>query len=79
MRASALLPLQLRATLGIDRGSLKNRAAIVEQMADDMRVYSTSRGCVTEDDLSLLGWKPQQIQSFGASARLQAIKLSSSR
>ena len=39
----------------LDRAALRARAA-VEQMADDMRVFSASATAVTTDDLELLGY-----------------------
>lgn len=79
MKSSTGLPIQLRASMNIDRGGLRGREAIVSQMADDLRVYSTSRGSITETDMALLGWTTKQLQLFGADARRMAIKLAASR
>ncbi|WP_316224685.1 MULTISPECIES: hypothetical protein [unclassified Bradyrhizobium] len=57
------------------RPGLKGREAI-EQMADDMRVIVTRTGGVTAEDLTLIGWKRDQVETLNGRARDLAIQLS---
>lgn len=56
----------------LDRAGLRERAAIVAQMADDLRVFAANAGSVSEDDLELLGWTPTQIATHGRDATRRA-------
>ncbi|WP_316216595.1 hypothetical protein [Bradyrhizobium sp. SZCCHNR3003] len=57
------------------RPLLRGREAI-EQMADDMRIMVTRTGGVTTDDLTLIGWKQEQVDTLAPRARNLATKLS---
>lgn len=57
------------------RPSLNGRDA-VERLADDMRVANARNGSVTRDDLSLIGWTPKQLDTYGERARIKAATLS---
>ncbi|WP_315806949.1 MULTISPECIES: hypothetical protein [unclassified Bradyrhizobium] len=45
-------------------------------MADDMRVIVTRTGGVTAEDLTLIGWKRDQVETLNGRARDLAIQLS---
>ncbi|WP_316189441.1 hypothetical protein [Bradyrhizobium sp. SZCCHNS1054] len=57
------------------RPSLKGREAVA-QMADDMRIIATRVGNVTVDDLTLIGWRHDQVDLHNAAARELATELS---
>jgi hypothetical protein len=52
--------IRTRSTLVV-RSLLSGKRAIVEQMADDLRMLSASADQVTADDLELTGWTLAQI------------------
>lgn len=51
-------------------------AAVVERMADDMRVFAANGAAVTEQDLELLGFTPAQIAGHARNAARRAQALS---
>jgi len=57
------------------RASLAGAAA-VRRLAEDMRQAGSREGGVTEADLWLLGWSPEQIAEHVAPAREMAQRLS---
>ncbi len=57
------------------RAGLKGPAA-VERLAEDMRQASQREGGITRDELELLGWTPDQLDTHGAEARQRAQSLS---
>lgn len=61
----------------LDRAHLRGQAA-VSQMADDMRLMTANAGCVTEDDMKVLGWTRGQIATLGDAARNHAYAQSAS-
>ncbi len=56
----------------IDRAGLKDRKAIVAQMADDCRATAATCGALTRDDLETLGWSPDQVATYAKEAAAQA-------
>ncbi len=52
----------------LNRAAITAKRDIVEQMADDCRVIEANRGCVTKDDMELLGWTPAQIEAHATAA-----------
>lgn len=57
------------------RSEITRAAEAIDQMADDMRLLAARNGDVTEDDLSLIGWKLAQIRKHGTAARERACEL----
>lgn len=55
----------------LDRAVLKGRP-LIEQMADDMRVFGCNAGAVTEGDLELIGYTPHQIAVHARAAAREA-------
>jgi len=55
----------------INRAALRGEAAIA-RMADDLRTFAANLGTVTEADLELMGWTPNQLATHGAVARRRA-------
>jgi hypothetical protein len=56
----------------LDRAGMRERDAIISQMADDLCVFAANAGSVSEDDLELLGWTPTQIATYGRAATRRA-------
>ena len=52
----------------LDRTVLRGAEA-VRLMADDMRVFHSNAGAVTEADLKVIGWKQSQVTEHGDAAR----------
>lgn len=59
----------------LDRAGIRGRAAIVAQMADDMRIGAATTGSFTERDMETLGWTPEQIALHGQDAGRRARSL----
>ncbi|WP_420133977.1 hypothetical protein [Rhodopseudomonas sp.] len=57
------------------RAGLKGPAA-VKRLADDMRQASQREGGITRDELELLGWTSEQLDTHAAAARQHAQALS---
>ena len=56
-----------------NRAGLKDKAAIIDRMAEDLRDTAAANGsAVTENDLEQLGWTPQQITHHGREATRRA-------
>jgi hypothetical protein len=55
----------------LNRAALTGAAALA-QMADDLRVLAANAGCITEANLELVGWLPEQITRHGRDAARQA-------
>lgn len=62
----------------LDRAALVGKPAL-EQMADDLRTMAGSAGCLTKEDLKLLGWTQSQLDLHGEKAGERARSLSSDR
>lgn len=59
----------------LNRAALHDKSAVA-QMADDMRVFAANGTCMTEVDLELLGFTPQQIARHARDAARRANALS---
>lgn len=59
---------RLTASPWLDRAGLRGKDQIIAQMADDLRVMNATRGCVTETDLTVIGWTTTQIVLHGQAA-----------
>jgi hypothetical protein len=73
-RSGPRAPLHKRAAFrnsyrpNINRAGLRDAAA-VQQMAEDMRMFSAVGDCLTENDAQVLGWTRGQILELAAPAR----------
>jgi hypothetical protein len=56
----------------LDRAGLRAKEAILAQMADDLRIFAANLGSVTESELELMGWTPEQIATHGREASRRA-------
>jgi hypothetical protein len=52
----------------LNRAAITAKRDVIEQMADDCRVIEANKGCVTHDDMELLGWTPAQIEAHAKAA-----------
>jgi hypothetical protein len=57
----------------LNRAGLRSADSVVGQMADDLLVAVANEGCVTEQELELLGWTPAQIASHARAASRRAL------
>lgn len=67
-----LIALKLAtAPVFLDRAALRGEP-LLHQMADDLRWFVAAAGCVTADDLELLGWTRAQAEAHGREAARRA-------
>jgi hypothetical protein len=64
--------LKLTTSAFLDRAAMRGVEAIVDQMAEDCRVFAANTDSVTADDLELIGWTPAQITLHGRNAARRA-------
>lgn len=64
--------LKLTTVVDLDRAGMHDADKIVEQMADDCRVFAANAESVTAEDLEVIGWSPAQIAKHGRAAARRA-------